>query len=249
MLKNEREQEILTMLQGNGYLTVRQLSEMLYTSESTVRRTLAALEQDGCIKRSYGGAEPLAKTSYAPSFNTRSHQNPEAKRIIARKAAQLVSDGSIIFLDQSSTAFYLAQELLCKQDLTVMTNNLEILALLSQTDFTVFSTGGRLSTRNRTCLIDAEAERAFAGIYAELAFFSTKSLSTDGVISDFNRDEIAVRNAMLRNADKKVYLCDSTKFHTRSPYRQCSLEDVDYMVCEVPVTEKYGEKFPHLLLL
>ena len=249
MLKNEREQEILATLQSKGYLSVRQLSEALYISESTVRRALAALEREGCIKRSYGGAEPLTKHTYAPSFDARAHQNPEAKRIIARKAAQLVSNGSIVFLDQSSTAFYLALELLNKQDLTVMTNNLEILALLSQTDFTVFSTGGRLSTRNRTCLVDAEAERAFSGIYAEFAFFATKSLSAEGVISDFNRDEISVRNAMLGNADKKVYLCDSTKFYTRSAYRQCTLAEVDYMVSEVSAAEQYGNQFPKLQLL
>jgi len=249
MLKNEREQEILSALRSAGYLSVRQLSQSLYISESTVRRVLTALEREGYIRRSYGGAEILTRHSYAPSFNARTHQNPEAKKIIARKAAGLVSDGSIVFLDQSSTAFYLALELLSKRTLTVMTNNTEILSLLAQTDFTVLSSGGRLCESNRMCLVDAEAERSFRSIYADLAFFSTKSLSADGIISDCNREEISVRNAMLHNAARKIFLCDSTKLDTRSAYRQCTLEDVDHLISEGIAVRKYQTQFPKLTIL
>ena len=177
MLKNEREQEVLAALRTEGYQTVSQLSQALYISESTVRRILQALEKKGQVKRSYGGAELLADHIHAPSFSARAYEYPEEKRVIARKAAALVPDGSILFLDQSTTAFYLAVELLKKQGLTVMTNNVEVLRLLGQTDFTVFSTGGQLSRSNRSCLIDSETERAFGGIFADFAFFSTRALS------------------------------------------------------------------------
>ena len=63
MIKNEREQEILNALRSSGYVSVHDLSRSLYISESTVRRTLANLEEKGMIKRSYGGAELL--DSYA----------------------------------------------------------------------------------------------------------------------------------------------------------------------------------------
>ena len=249
MLKNEREQEILGALRSTGYLSVRQLSQDLYISESTVRRTLADLEKKGQVKRSYGGAELLENHTRAPSFSARAYHNVEAKREIARKAVALVEDGSIVYLDQSSTAFYLAVELQSKKDLTVMTNNIEILNLLARRDFTVFSSGGRLSESNRMCLVDTEAERSFGGIYADFAFFSTKSLSEDGIISDCSREEISVRNAMLRNADKKVFLCDSKKFDTRSGYRQCSLSDVDYLICENDAAKMYSTAFPRLTVL
>lgn len=249
MLKIEREQEILNTLRSGGYSTVRQLSQTLYISESTVRRVLTDLEKKGQIKRSYGGAELLEIHTHAPTFSARTHHNAQAKRDIARKAADLVEDGSIVFLDQSSTSFYLALALLSKRTLTVMTNNTEILSLLAQTDFTVLSSGGRLCESNRMCLVDAEAERSFGSVYADLAFFSTKSLSPDGVITDCNREEISVRDAMLRNAGKKVFLCDSEKFDTRSGYRQCSLAQVDYLVSEGSTAQKYRKQFPQLLIL
>lgn len=249
MLKIEREQEILNTLRSAGYLSVHQLSQTLYISESTVRRVLTELERKGQIKRSYGGAELLKSHTHAPTFSARTHHNAEAKKVIARKAAGLVENGSIVFLDQSSTSFYLALELLNKSTLTVMTNNTEILSLLAQADHTVLSSGGRLCESNRMCLVDAEAERSFGGVYADLAFFSTKSLSADGVITDCNREEISVRNAMLRNAGKKIFLCDSEKFDTRSGYRQCSLAEIDCMVSEGAVAKKYGKQFPQLMIL
>ena len=249
MLKNEREQEILNALRGAGYVSVHKLSQSLYTSESTVRRALANLEEKGLVKRTYGGAEILENHSHAASFGARAYHNVDQKRDIARKAAQLVNDGSIVYLDQSSTAFYLANELMNKRNLTVMTNNIEILSLLARTDFTVFSSGGRLSESNRMCLVDTEAERSFDGVYADYAFFSAKSLSEDGVISDCLREEISVRNAMLRNASMKVFLCDSKKFGTRSGYRQCSLLDLDYLISEGKEAFRYQDKFPRLNVL
>lgn len=249
MLKNEREQEILASLRNAGYQTVSQLSRALYISESTVRRILQQLEKKGQVRRSYGGAELLDTHTHAPSFSARAYDHPEEKRIIAEKAASIVPDGSVLFLDQSSTAFYLAVELMQKHGITVMTNNVEILRLLSQTDFTVFATGGQLSCSNRMCLVDSETERAFRGLYADFAFFSTKSLSQEGIISDCCREEIAVRNAMLENAAKKVFLCHSGKFGTRSAYRQCGLADVDYLVTEENCPEAYARQFPNLTVL
>ena len=111
MLKSEREQEILNILRGAGFVSVKQISKALYTSESSVRRALVTLEEMGLIKRSYGGAELLTNSSNVTSFIARIDQNIEAKKEIARKAVELIPEGSVLFLDQSSSTFFLAEEL------------------------------------------------------------------------------------------------------------------------------------------
>ena len=73
MYKNEREHEILKLLSSEGYLTVRQLSKLLYTSESSVRRDLASLENQGMVIRSYGGVELVKNSSQIIPFSTRAH--------------------------------------------------------------------------------------------------------------------------------------------------------------------------------
>lgn len=240
MLNQERQQQIINILkQAGGFVTVGALCETLFASASSIRRDLTALEKRGLVKKSYGGATLMANFSSITSFYHRTHDNVEAKRAIARKAATLIQDGDIIFLDQSSTAFYLAAELMERTGLTVVTNNTEILMLLSESTVKVICSGGTLSSANRSCLVDIDAAATFEKIYADFAFFSVNALSQDGIISDCSQEEVFVRASMLKNAKTKVLLCDSSKFGTRAPFRQCSLADVDCLISE----ETHAENF------
>ena len=241
MQKNEREREIINILKDkNGFITVKELCKNLFASESSIRRDLTALENRGVVKRTYGGAELITNFSNVISFDKRFHHNIEAKKVIAKKAAKLIKDGSIIFLDQSSTSFYLANEIIYRNSLTVITNNIEILCLLSNSGIKVVSSGGFLSSENRSCLIGPDAHSIFENTYGDIAFFSAKSLSDDGIISDCTREEVALRNSMLKNSAKRIFLCDSEKFGTRSAYKQCTLSDIDYLVSENENAKKFS---------
>lgn len=240
MYKNEREHEILKILSSEGYATVKQLSRLLYTSESSIRRDLSSLEKQGAVSRSYGGVELARNDSNVIPFSTRAHHNIAAKKIMAQKASHLVHDGDIVFLDQSSSAFFVAHELIDKAKITVVTNNIEIISFLSQTDMEVISSGGKLFKSNRNCLVGDDSHTAFSEIHADILFFSAKALSTDGIIFDCTREEVCVRNTMLAHAGKKVFLCDSEKFGKFSGYRQCSLNDIDSIITENNSSDRIG---------
>lgn len=250
MLKNIREREILNIMKAkNGFITVNELCASLYASESSIRRDLSALEEKGLIKRSYGGAELITSFAGIVAFGKRVHHNIDEKKAIAKKASSLVKENSVVFFDQSSTSFYLASELISKASITVITNNIEILSLLSQTKIKTISSGGILSSENRSCLIGSNACKVFESTYADIAFFSTKSLSFDGIISDCDSEEVAVRCAMLKNARNRVFLCDSEKFGTRSPYTQCSLSEVDVLVSESEKAHVFSELNKKMIIL
>ena len=250
MLNREREQEILNILKTtNGFVTVKQLCEALFTSESSIRRDLKSLEERGLVKRSYGGAALVTNFSGISTFSHRTKHNISAKREIARKAAALIKDGDIVFLDQSSTTFYLACELMERSSLTVVTNNVEIMMLLSDSAVKVISSGGFLSDENRICLIGGDAQKTFENIYADIVFFSVKGVTQDGHVTDCSREEIVVRNAMLKNADRKVLLCDSSKFGIRAPYKQCELEEVDCMITDGAGVLQCSGKYGRLMIL
>lgn len=249
MLNREREQEIISILKTtNGFVSVKQLCETLFASESSIRRDLKVLEQRGFVKRSYGGAMPVVSFSNIVTFNKRTRENITSKRKIAKKAAQLISDRDIIFLDQSSTAFYLANEIINRSSLTVVTNNIEIMILLSNSGIKLISSGGTLSDENRNCLIGAEAQSTFQNIFANIVFFSVKAIDDDGNVTDCSREEIAVRNAMLKNAHKKVLLCDSTKFGIKAPFKQCEFGELDYLISEEEKS-KYFSKLQNKIAL
>lgn len=250
MLNKEREQEIINILKMmNGFVTVKHLCNTLYASESSIRRDLKSLENCGLVKRSYGGATLVKKHSNIVTFNQRTQLNAHAKRLIAKKAASFIEDGNIIFLDQSSTSFYLANELLNRSTLTVVTNNTEIMMLLANTKIHVISSGGYLSNDNRVCLVGGDARYTFENIYADILFFSARAISYDGIITDCSREEIIVKNSMLKHADKKIFLCDSTKFGAHSAYKQCELSDVDYLISEDNKAEVFANYSDKLVVI
>ena len=228
-----REREILAKLSTEGgFVSTEELCRALFVSESSIRRDLSALEERGLIKRVYGGCEAVRNHSGAIAFSGRASANVEAKRQIGKRAARLIKDGSVIFLDQSSTAYYLAEEIKDNATLTVVTNNLPILNLLSDSRMRVLSSGGYLCEGNRTCLVGSDAERTFEGIHADLCFFSTGSVDEDGVISDSDPIEVSVRRSMLENAAVRVYLCDNSKLHRRSAFKQTRLCEIDLVICD-----------------
>ena len=233
MLKSEREREILRMIEERGgFATVRELCRAVFASESSIRRDLTALEARGLIRRSHGGAERNANPSGGIAFSSRTVQNVEEKRRIAQLAKRLVKNGDIIFLDQSSSAFYLAEALMDNRTLTLVTNNVQILSLLSESTARVYGSGGMLCPENRSCLVGEDAAATFARVHADLAFFSARSLSEDGAITDLSREEVLVRAAMIRNAAKTVFLCNRSKHGTRSAYLQCTIDEVDICMDE-----------------
>lgn len=240
MYKNERKNEILKILSGQGYTTVKQLSDLLYTSESSIRRDLILLEKQGLVMRRYGGVALSRNHADIIPFSTRAHRNISAKKAIAKRACQLIHEGDILFLDQSSSAFYVAWELQKASNLTVVTNNLEIASLLSTSDIDVIVSGGHLCKANRNCLIGEDSNSIFSQIRADLVFFSAKAVSDDGIIYDCAREEVCVRNVMLKNARKKAFLCTSDKVNAHANYKQCSLKDVDYLITESNQSPKFS---------
>lgn len=250
MLKNQRLRQITALLEeSGGFLSTAELCRRLYASPSSIRRDLALLEKEGEVKRSYGGAERICSPSHVVAFSRRDRINAEAKEAIAEKAVTLVKEHDVIFLDSSSTAFHLAGRLREYASLTVVTNSVAVLSLLSDSRLRVIATGGRLSDDNRTCLIGSDAESTFRMVRADLAFFSCRSVDENGRISDCTREEILVRNAMLENADRRIFLCDSHKFFTRSPYRQGDLGEVDVLISEGKAEAAFGSRFPSLKIL
>ena len=245
----QRDMQILEILEQNGPTSVHELCKRLYLSEATMRRSLSDLARRGLINRTHGGAELLKTYTRAGPFSNRMILNAAAKRDIARKAASIVPPGSIVFLDHSSTCYHLAEALMEKRDLTVVTNNLEIALLLSQTKFHVHISGGRMHQSTRMSLVGEDAHGIFEEMYADFVFFSTFSLSSDGIVSDVGRDGVNIRKAMFKHAKQKVFLCDSSKFNKTAGYIQCTLGDVDMLISEEDKSSVFADRFPGLKLL
>ena len=250
MYKSERQTEIIALLKAEGYTTVEHLSKLLYTSPSSIRRDLIQLEKQGLVTRSYGGVELRKSNAKAitPFFTSVQHRVAE-KRIIAEKAASLVQDKDIIFLDHSSTALFLAQELIKTKSITIMTNSIEVLSAMD-TDhrISIYSCGGKVHKTTR-CFVGEEATLQFRRLRADIAFFSCDALTADGGIYADSWDDVLIREAMLKYAAKTACLCDSEKFGKSAGYNQCWLQDVDYLISNVDCRQNYQSISKDLIIL
>ena len=102
-MQEDRKSEIIKLLSTRGYMTVEELSELLYVSGPTVRRCLQSLAEEGRIKRVHGGASYIGRDSYEWTLDMRSRVNPQEKRVIGKLAAELVGEGNHIFLITNHT--------------------------------------------------------------------------------------------------------------------------------------------------
>lgn len=245
----ERKREIMRLAEENGYVKVDYLARRLHISESSIRRDLLSLEASGEIRRTYGGAEPAKGGSRLIPYDLRAHQNEGRKRTVASLAASLVHDGDVVFLDGSTTAFYLVDHLSRLHGVTVVTNGLSSAVALSGTQVRLLSTGGRPNPENPSALVGPYAERLISEMHADVVFFSAQSLSLDGEITDCFEEEISLRRLMCRRASRRVFLCDGSKLGKTSSFSLCGVGDVDTVVCDLPAPDGLLAAYPSLVWL
>ena len=228
-MKISQEKKILEILETQQYASVEELSAVLCVSTSTIRRTLETLQQKGLVTRTHGGVKINSDNNFSPSFTFRIHQNSFEKKKIALSAIKLIKNGDIIFLDGSTSAFYIAEYLKEFENIRVITNGIDTLSLLSKNNILAYSTGGQVSSENPSVLVGRYAEDMICNFHADIAFFSAQAMDNDGEIYDCFEDEIFLRRTMIKNAKTKVFLCDNTKIGKSSSYHLCSLKDIDYV--------------------
>lgn len=226
---SERQNEILKIIRDNTYVSVNELSKLTFTSPSSIRRDLTHLQNLGLVNRSYGGASLPEINGQVAGFYNRCTKSIKEKRLIAQKASTLLSNGQSILLDSSTTASFMIPYIAKIDSAVVFTNNLEIAVSAIKQGICTHCVGGA-SINGSVSLGGSQTYKALSNISVDIMFFSSQSLNIDGTISDSTEEENCVRSVMLERADKTVFLCDSTKFNTKSLYTLSSLDYIDYAV-------------------
>ena len=182
-MNTDRERSILKILVHDKKVTVKDLSTRLFTSEPSIRRDLVSLERQHLLKRIYGGAilDDNDVSRQRIPFLLRELEQSQEKVTIAKKAASLVGDGAVVFLDASSSAFNLIPFLALKENITVITNGIRALMKLCEYDLRAVSTGGILL--NSSCALSGEEAYATIARYnADFFFFSCRGpLTTESL--------------------------------------------------------------------
>lgn len=241
MYGSEREKEILKLLSQNNYTTVEYLAKKIHISPSSIRRDLKRLELKGLITRSYGGAEIKDSINKKIPFYLRSHKNSKEKTLVAQTASSLAKPGDVIFLDSSTSTYYMLEFLKNIRDITVITNSLASISVCSEYNINSFLTGGKLNPENRSCFVGMHTENMINSFHADICFFSVQSVTKEGYLYDCFENEIPVRQKMMKNSKRSAFLCDSSKINHYSAHKLCNISETDYVICDTDI-EKYLQK-------
>lgn len=227
-----RQAKIIDVVRQQGRTTVEELASVFSASRETIRRDLTALAETGKIQKIHGGAKLPQARGEGP-FKQRMAENADAKRAIARKAANLVSPGDTIFIDTGSTTLTYADELADIDGLTVITNSSEIAKTVTaeKNDSRLILVGGVFDSDNQeTC--GPMAISQLGTFWANHAVITVGGIDAEAGVTDFNIDEAQVAQAMIAQSENLIVLADSSKFNRIGSFRVCTLDQIGYLVSD-----------------
>lgn len=239
MLPRERVEIIKGIALKEKKVYVSKLSEKFNVTEETIRRDLEKLEQEGVVTRSYGGAIlNIEKTNDDIPFYKRSRTNIEIKQEIANKTLKFIKEGSTIVADCSSTVLELLRLVKDRNDITVITNSVEVLQDINLSGLNIISTGGVL-TKKSLSLQGFITQNTLKKYNVDIALISCKGLDLDKGILDSNEVEAEIKRSMIKQANKVLLLVDHTKYDKTAFVKLFDYEDIDYIITDREPNEEW----------
>lgn len=237
MTAEERRQQLSELLARRGFADLSVLVSELGVSESTVRRDLSALEEEGVARRTHGGAVFISDRFSALNYSAREETAAAEKIAIGQAAAALVRDTETILLDGGTTTFQLARHL-TQRSIQVVTNSLPIANLLgSSMNIELIFIGGYIYPRTGVAL-GPLAQQALASIHVSKAFMGAAGIVEDGVYNA-NVLMVEVEQQMIRGAEQVIVLADRGKFGRRALAKLCGWDSIDRVISDDSLDQKW----------
>jgi len=235
-----RRSRLLEMVRERGFAALPDLADLLEVSESTVRRDLEALEDSGQAKRTHGGVFYTGASPKLPHFDQLQPANWDRKRAIARKAAELVSDGDTVLLDGGTTTYEVAR-LLVGRPLQIVTNSLPTANLFaSNTNTDLVLLGGYVYPRTGVSL-GPYANEMLAKIAVRRLVMSVAGINERGFFNS-NLLLVETERAMIEVAEEVIVVADSTKFGHQSLAHLAPLAEAHHLVVDDGISDEWKRK-------
>lgn len=224
-----RHKRILDHMNTNGRIYVKDIADELGVTEVTIRRDLAAMEKNGLLKKTYGGAV-LTAPEVSVSVRYRQTRNLQAKKVIGKLAASLIEDGDVIYLEAGSTCYEIIPHLENKKDLTIIANSLYLMSRLGELPaHKVIIIGGQYRPE-RMDTVGPGAEAAIAQLGGFKAFTGADDIAIDAGISGADPVTVGFTKIVLRRAAEVIFVGDHTKFDKPALYKIADIDELDYIV-------------------
>lgn len=243
LFATERRELILEILREKKRITVKDLAKDVNVSEATLRSDLNALEEEGALTRTHGGAVLNEEIPAKKSFHEREKKNRDSKVIIAKKAIELITHKECILLDASTTALELARLLReSSKKITVVTNGISAaLELKENPGINVILIGG-MARMGSMALEGLLGTSILNRINIDTMFTSASGFTMEEGLTDFNVYEVELKKEMVKKANQVVALLDSSKVGTSSIATFATCQEIDTLVIDQAIEDKLLEE-------
>ncbi len=238
----ERRNKIVDLVNAQGSVLVIDLSNTFGISEVTIRADLRLLEEKGLVTRFHGGAAKpgthmMESDNQEVTLEDRYKLASDPKKRIAQAATGMIEEGMTVILDSGSTTMLIAEALVKKANITVITNSLPAAFTLSDNkDITLVVCGG--TVRHKTHSMHGTiAERSLQGICADLMFVGADGIDTTNGITTFN-EGYSISGVMAAAAHKVVAVLDASKFNRRGFNQVLPMDKINCVITDEGISEK-----------
>jgi DeoR family glycerol-3-phosphate regulon repressor len=234
MRSNPRQIKLLHAVREHGDLSVETLAEMLGVTLQTVRRDVQGLADAGLLVRFHGGVRVPTSTVENIAHTQRENLHAPGKARIAAAIAREVPNGCSLILNIGTTTEAVAKALLQHQGLRVITNNLNVAAILSgNSSCEVIVTGGVVRPRDRGIVGEATVDfiRQFK---VDLAVIGISGIEADGTLRDYDYREVKVAQAIIDHAREVWLAADHSKFGRPAMVELARLSQINRLFTDAP---------------
>lgn len=243
-LRAVRLQEIKDIVERDGVVSISDLSREFEKTPITIRRDLLLLEQEGLVRRTYGGAilvtsPPTSKQMEASPnpYDVRQTEHLEEKIALADAALEFVKNGDSLILNAGTTIHELAVRLRRRRELQIVTNGLTVAgALLGSVDSNVLMIGGEVDFK-KMGTVGPVAEEMLEGIHVSKAFLGVTGISITRGISMHSQSEARINSTFVRSADEVTVIVDSSKFEAHSLFKITDLSSIDRIITDSRISD------------
>ncbi len=235
MLTSERHRTILNLLNSRGSITVTELSEILNTSESTVRRDLNTLDDAGHLKKVFGGAVSVKPTEGVSeqAVPTREILMPDEKSSIAKYAAALINDEDFVYIDSGTTTARMI-DFVENTKAVFVTNGIIHAQKLLAKGLNAYITAGRIKAVT-AAVIGSESIKSLSNYNFTKAFIGTNGIDIQAGFTTPDIEEGIVKEKAVEKSYISFVLADHSKFRkvfpiTFAPLKKCCII-TDKLLC------------------
>jgi len=233
-MKSQRQEAIKAMFRAKGEVKLKELEERFpECSSMTLRRDIKALEDEGLVKRTRGGAVAMNSLMLITEDEPQRHdvQSTSKKLAIAMRASEFFARGCSVYIDSGTTMTMFSKSIPDEYS-SVLTTGVGIaMELMKKKNVLVNIVGGQIN-KETLSTTGSFATQFINSLNIDIAFLSSAVCSLDSGLSCGTYLECEVKREVIRRARKCIALVDSDKFDRNMPFTFANWEDIDILVTD-----------------